>query len=112
MIGALIKPQLGILVPVVAVVTIARALRPAADPGETVDPAGTPEAATGGLLDRLRAWERRTAHPYRIVTTGLAGLLTAFVLCAPFGLSVIEFGDGGLRSGLIEQIFKTAGGYP
>ena len=64
------------------------------------------------MIGRLRAWERRTDRPVRIVTTGLAGLLTAVVLCAPFGLSVIEVRDGGLRSGLVEQIFKTAGGYP
>ncbi len=36
------------------------------------------------------------------------------VLCFPFGLSVIEPGTNGqvLHSGLVEQIFKTAGGYP
>ncbi len=103
-IAALIKPQLGILIPVVAVVTIRRALWPAGETG--VEAGGT------GLVDRLRAWERRTDRPIRIVTTGLVGLFTAFVLCAPFGLSVVELRDGGLRSGLVEQIFKTAGGYP
>ena len=34
-------------------------------------------------------WERRTAGGIRILTTGLAGFLTAVVLSAPFGLSVI-----------------------
>ena len=37
------------------------------------------------------------------MTTGLAGFLTAIVLSLPFGLSC---------PGLVEQIFKTAGGYP
>ena len=129
-IAALIKPQLGILVPVVAIVTIRRALWPAGGHGRT-DPLGgdatellghavpDDEPAEGGwiepatgLLERLRAWERRSDEPIRIVTTAVAGLLTALVLCAPFGLSVIELRNGGLRSGLVEQIFKTAGGYP
>jgi hypothetical protein len=109
-IAALIKPQLGILIPVVAVVTIRRALWPPTDPQSPEAPGdlGPP----GGVLDRLRAWERRTNDPIRILTTGIVGLLTAVVLCAPFGLSVIELRDGGLHSGLVEQIFKTASGYP
>jgi len=48
-------------------------------------------------------WERATRGPIRILTTGLAGLATAIVLALPFGLSF---------QGLIQQIFKTAGGYP
>ncbi len=119
-IAALIKPQLGILIPIVAVVTIRRALWPAGGHGQSDElaaegssgPRRGSEAGDGGLIGRFRAWERRTDRPIRIVTTGLVGLLTAFVLCAPFGLSVIELRDGGLRSGLVEQIFKTAGGYP
>ncbi len=43
-----------------------------------------------GLLDRVRAWEARTDHPLRILTTGVAGFLTAVLLCLPFGLSVLE----------------------
>jgi hypothetical protein len=129
-IAALIKPQLGILVPIVAIVTIRRALYPAGGHGwtdtldeDTREPAGRAmlddePAASGwlepatGWLGRLRAWERRTDDPMRIVTTAVVGLVTAFLLCAPFGLSVIELRNGGLRSGLVEQIFKTAGGYP
>jgi hypothetical protein len=120
MVAALIKPQLAILIPIVAVVTIRRALRPLPGP---VDPAGLPDdagpddpldARPGRLLDRVRAWERRTGHPIRILTTGVAGFLTAVVLCFPFGLSVLEPGRTGevFHSGLIEQVFKTAGGYP
>ena len=119
-IAALIKPQLAILAPIVAVVTIRRALwpvtdRPLDDDADTLD-ADALDARPGGpgLLDRFRAWERRTDHPIRILTTGAAGFLTAVALCFPFGLSVLEPGrNGGLfHSGLIEQVFKTAGGYP
>lgn len=115
-VAALIKPQLGILIPVVAAVTIRRALWPAGDrvAGPDELPRGDGAGTAGrGLLDRLRAAERATDRPIRILTTGLAGFLTAVVLCAPFGLSVLELGaDGAIRSGLVEQIFKTAGGYP
>ncbi len=111
-IAALIKPQLAILVPIVAVVTIRRALWPV-ERTEALEPVPT-SAAVPGPLDRFRGWERRTGSPIRILTTGLAGFLTAVVLCFPFGLSVLEPGrNGGLfHSGLIDQIFKTAGGYP
>ena len=51
-VAAIIKPQLGILIPLVAVVTIRRALFPA-----------------GGYGD-----PERTGRPIRILTTGLAGL--------------------------------------
>ena len=64
-VAAIIKPQLGILVPLVAVVTIRRALWP-----------------TGGYGD-----ESRTGHPIRILTTGLAGLGNGRPAALPFGLS-------------------------
>ncbi len=102
-IAAIVKPQLGILVPIVAVVTIRRALRP-----QMRDPdAPLPEG-------RFRRWEARTDHPVRILTTGLAGYLTALALCLPFGLSVIEFAPQApfLASGLIDQIALAGGGYP
>ena len=57
-VAAIVKPQLGILIPLVAVVTIRRALWP--DGGE-----GDPS---------------RTGRPIRILTTGLAGFLTAVAL--------------------------------
>ena len=111
MVAALVKPQLAILIPVVAVVTIRRALWP-----PRTDGAGPVVAQRdGGAISRLRAWEGRTDHPVRILTTGLAGFLTAVVLCFPFGLSVIgpPTVPGSLfTSGLVEQVFKTAGGYP
>ena len=66
-VAAIIKPQLGILVPLVAVVTIRRALRPKGGFGD--------EAATG--------------HPIRILTTGAVGLGTAVLLALPFGLTPV-----------------------
>jgi hypothetical protein len=110
-IAALIKPQLGILVPLVAVITIRRALWPVRDVGAGP---GSPATAGSGILDRIRAWERRTGSPLRIVTTGLAGYLTAVVLCLPFGLSVIELmaEPPFVASGLVEQIVLAGGGYP
>ncbi|HEX5241578.1 MAG TPA: phospholipid carrier-dependent glycosyltransferase [Candidatus Limnocylindrales bacterium] len=94
MLAALIKPQLGILIPIVAVVTIRRALWPTggfgADDPEDVQRGGT-------------RWERTVTGPIRIATTALAGLATAIVVSLPFGLSLPD---------LIGQIFKTAAGYP
>ncbi len=91
-IAAVIKPQLGILIPLVAVVTIRRALWPA-----------------GGFGDA-----ERTGRPVRILTTGVAGFLTAVVLSLPFGLSVIEFSARPpfIGSGLLQQVGVAAGGYP
>ncbi|MDO8484703.1 MAG: phospholipid carrier-dependent glycosyltransferase [Candidatus Limnocylindrales bacterium] len=91
-VAAVIKPQLGIMIPLVAVVTIRRALWPAGGGG---DPA-------------------RTGRPVRILTTGLAGFLTAVVLCLPFGLSVVELSGQApfIRSGLLQQVAVAAGGYP
>lgn len=91
-VAAVIKPQLGILIPLVAIVTIRRALWP--DGGE-----GDPS---------------RTGRPLRILTTGLAGFLTAVALCLPFGLSVVELTGQPpfVRSGLLEQVAVAAGGYP
>jgi dolichyl-phosphate-mannose--protein O-mannosyl transferase len=84
-IAAIIKPQLGILVPIVAIVTIRRALWPAGAYGRD-EPAARP---FGG--------------PMRIATTGLVGVLTAAAICLPFGLSLPE---------LVTQIGVAAGGYP
>ena len=113
-VAALIKPQLGILIPILALVTIRRAFWPVRDPAADIDSARE-EALTGtGLVARFRAWERRTDHPIRVVTTGLVALATTVVLCFPFGLSVIEFTSAApfFKSGLLTQILATASGYP
>ncbi|HET9852160.1 MAG TPA: phospholipid carrier-dependent glycosyltransferase [Candidatus Limnocylindrales bacterium] len=94
-VAALIKPQLGILIPIVAIVVIRRALWPTGGYGLE----DRPEAGAG-----TTSWEERVRGPIRIVTAGAAALLTAFLACLPFGLS--------FPFGLIAQIFKTAGGYP
>ena len=84
-IAAIIKPQLGILVPLVAVVTIRRALWPAGGHG---DPS-------------------RTGHPLRIVTTGIAtGCITAILVACRSGCL------DAVRPRAIDQVVKTGGGYP
>ena len=105
--AAIIKPQLGILVPLVAVVTIRRALWPER-------PIVADRDLGGGIVAGLRAWEQRTGHPLRILTTGIAGLLTAIVLSAPFNLSVVELTPSApfVASGLVKQIAVAGGGYP
>jgi hypothetical protein len=112
----MIKPQLGILIPLVALVTIRRTLWPPAPDDATADSTAAsdePEAEPS-LLARFRARESRTGHPIRIVTTALVGVATVWVLCLPFGLSVLEFVPRApfFHSGLLEQILSTAGGYP
>ena len=92
--AALIKPQLGILIPIVAIVVIRRAFWPRGGYGDEDAPAH--RGWTSG-------WEERVRGPIRVVTTGVVGLLTAIVVSLPFGLSL---------PGLIAQIFKTAAGYP
>ena len=99
-VAALIKPQLGILIPILVVVVIRRALWPKvrARLASRAPAEGATEAAG------TTAWERRVRGPIRIVTSGAAAILTAFLACLPFGLD--------FPFGLVAQIFKTAGGYP
>ncbi len=113
-IAAIIKPQLGILIPLLAVVTIRRALWPTRT---QLAPAGRLEPndlAQRSLTGRLRAWERQTDSAARIVTTGVAGFVTAVVLCFPFGLSVIDLSTQPpfIHSGLVDQVVVAGGGYP
>jgi len=74
-VAAVIKPQFGILIPLAAVLILRRNLvtRP---PGHS---------------------------PRRVVTVIVAGLVTAQLLCLPFGITIFR---------LAEQIVSTAGGYP
>ncbi len=114
-VAAIVKPQLGILIPIVAIVTIRRALRPIERPvGAEGDPDADAVPDADGALGRLARWEARTGHPLRILTTGLAGYLTALVICLPFGLTVLELTPTApfLASGLIEQVAIAGGGYP
>jgi len=111
-IAAIIKPQLGILVPLVVIVTIRRALWPTdrAASAESMAQVGN----ASGLRARWRAWEQRTGKPVRILTSAVAGYLTAVILCLPFGLSVIEISSQApfIGSGLVDQIIVAGGGYP
>ena len=109
-VAAVIKPQLGILIPIVAAVVIRRALmgRPPDEHGlDPLPPADQPTPGARydrrGLPERLRAWSRRERGPVRILTTAATGIVTAILLSAPFGLSL---------PGLLTQIVETAGGYP
>jgi hypothetical protein len=117
-VGAVVKPQLGIMVPLVAFIVIRRAffgrgtdadgvaagLPPQTEPptGDVAPPSSDMEVGSPSLLARYRSWESWTGHPTRIMTTGLAGLLGAAALSAPFGLSIVD---------LAYQVAKTAGGY-
>ncbi len=71
-VAAVIKPQLGILVPIVAAVVIRRYLF---DARGNEPQRWQRAAASGGLRARLRAWGARERGPIRIVTTadGRAG---------------------------------------
>ncbi len=102
-VAGLIKPQLAILVPIVAVVAIRRALWPAGGYGDEADPPR-----------RGFAWEFRQIGWRRILTTGLAGYLTALALATPFGLSVLWPSATApfIDSSLIRLIFSTAATYP
>ncbi len=102
-VAALIKPQLAILVPIIAVVTIRRALWPAGSYGNEAPP------APSGF-----GWERRASGPIRILTTGLAGFLAAVAISAPFGLSVIAPSTTApfVDSTLLRHVLSTAATYP
>ena len=102
-VAALIKPQLAILVPIVAVVTIRRALWPKGGYGDEAEP-----------RRRGFACELRDIGWLRILTTGAAGFLTAVALSAPFGLTVIGVSSTApfLESSLLRLVFSTAATYP
>jgi predicted membrane-bound dolichyl-phosphate-mannose-protein mannosyltransferase len=101
-VAALVKPQLAILVPIVAFVVIRRALWPDGGYGDEPEPERT------GL-----GWERRTRGPIRILSTAVAGLVTAVVLAAPFGLSVVSVTGTApfVESTLLRLVFSTAATY-
>ena len=99
-VAAVIKPQLGILVPVVAAVLIRRYLF--ASSGD--EPSRWQRAGgAGGFAAGLREWGARERGPIRIVTSVAASLATAVLLSLPFRMSIID---------LAVQVARTAGGYP
>ena len=92
--AAIIKPQLGIFIPILAIVVIRRAFWPRG--GHGIGDQAMPAAP-------MTAWERRSRGPLRVATSALTGLLTLVVLSIPFGLSL---------AGLAAQVVKAAAGYP
>ena len=105
--AAVIKPQLGILLPILAIVLLRRhvwdRLRPPAPPAPA-GAGGDVPLADAQPGPRGEPWlDRFGEGPLRLVTSAGVGLATAVLLCLPFGLSIV---------GLVEQVGKTAGGYP
>jgi hypothetical protein len=122
-VAAIVKPQLGIIIFVAAAVLLRRYLvDPLTEPAG-VEPAADDDAPTGEARMTAQAppgSERRPEAspqpeasprpawtgprgPLRLATSAVAGLATAVGLSWPFGLDL---------PGLIDQVFKTAGGYP
>ncbi len=101
--AAIVKPQLGILIPLLVVVLLRRHLydwlRPPSVAEADQDPAA--ELPPGPHGD---PWLGRLGEgPIRLVTSAIVAFGTAIVLCIPFGLSPV---------GLFQQVAKAAGGYP
>ncbi|MCU0483723.1 MAG: hypothetical protein MUC54_05555, partial [Chloroflexi bacterium] len=93
-IAAIIKPQFGILLPLAAIVILRRHL--------------IQRSADDTWLGR-----RLGGGPVRILTVTLAGLLTASLVCLPFGLAILPIpGLVALENSLLGQILQTAAGYP
>ena len=86
-VAGLIKPQLAILVPIVALVVIRRALWPAGGFGDE-----------GAAAPRARAGSGGHTGAVRILTTGAAGFVTAVAMSPPFGLAVVSFSARRHRS--------------
>jgi hypothetical protein len=106
-VAAIIKPQLGIIIFVAAAVLLRRYLvdpltQPATE-AASADDAGPDDARAGGTSERLPNRLAGRRGPLRLATSAAAGLATALGLSWPFGLDL---------PGLIDQVFKTAGGYP
>jgi hypothetical protein len=90
-VAAIIKPQFGILIPLAAIVIIRR-----------------------HWVERPADGSRLGGGPLRILTTTIAGLLAATLVCLPFGLAIVPVPFLGipLESSLLGQILQTAAGYP
>jgi len=90
-VAAIIKPQFGILIPLAAIVIIRR-----------------------HLVERPDDGSRLGGGPIRILTTTIAGILAATLICLPFGLAIVPLPFVGisLENSLLGQILSTAGGYP
>ena len=101
--AALVKPQLAILVPIVALVVIRRAFWPEGAWGDE----GAP------TVGRTRLEERLTGR-ISVLSTALAGFLTGVLVCLPFNLTVIHLQAEApyVGSTLLKLVLTTAGVYP
>ncbi len=96
-VAAVTKPQLGILLPILAAVLIRRYLLDWWTGGDDATTApGEAERSAGDSGAGRRG-------PIRLASTAAVGVLTAAALSAPFGLSVV---------GLVGQVVRAAAGYP
>ena len=121
-VAAIIKPQLGILIPILIVVAVRRhfvdwllarrsATAAAASAAAATTPATTADLAAPSPLElrgppgtrRDRLFDRLGSGPVRLASSAAVALGAAIVLCLPFGLSLV---------GLFEQVVKAAAGYP
>jgi hypothetical protein len=114
-IAAVIKPQLGIVIPIVAAVVIRRAFWPAGTaeasayagappPPSPFEPLLAPlRRLSDPLLEPARAWASREKGPVRVLSTAAVGIVTATIICLPFRMTIV---------GLAVQIVSTATGYP
>ncbi len=102
-VAAIIKPQLGILIPIIGIVLVRRHiydwLRPSGPTDADEDP--SVERPAGPTGDRW--FDRFGQGPIRVVTSGAVALAATVLISLPFGLSLF---------GLVRQLGKTAGGYP
>jgi 4-amino-4-deoxy-L-arabinose transferase-like glycosyltransferase len=101
--AAITKPQLGILIPIVGIVVLRRyAWDPLIGRGRRglrdATGTGTGDLESGPATEGVFTGH----HPIRLLTTAVAGAVTAVALSAPFGLSIFD---------LLHQIAETAGGY-
>ena len=92
--AALIKPQFGVVaLPLVGIVLIRRHIfRPDDQPHNRVL-----------VPERLRGWFEYERGPWRLVSSAVAALIALLLVITPFSLGPIDF---------IQQMAKTAGGYP
>src|SRR5439155_22277395 len=89
--AAITKPQLGILIPIVGIVVLRRYVWDPLTLGRRLGFGPAQEAAGGdGPSARTADSPFTDHHPLRVLTTAAAGVLTAVVVSAPFGLSVFD----------------------
>ena len=109
-IAALIKPQLAILVPIVAAVDDPAGALARADAAYGAEAGDSRRRGPPRPVPRLGAPDR---GPIRILTTGLAGLVTTIAAVARrSGCPCSRSARTACAPGSLEQIFSTAAGYP